>query len=166
MFKISKLTDYATAVLSLMAQAPEGVYTARDITEKTHINLPTVMKILKLLAKTGLLRSQRGANGGYSFAKLPEAISLIDIIEAIEGDVGLTECSMKESQCALEPICITRHNWQTISHLLYDALGQISLAQMAKSMTTKTVQIELAGKTFKAEIATKQPIGDANRGSE
>lgn len=137
-----------------MARAPKQVYTARDLMAQTHVTLPTVMKLLKQLAKAGLLNSQRGSNGGYSLAHSPESIHLIDIITAIEGEVGLTECSLAESHCSLESICTTRHNWQTISHLLYDALGQISLAQMAEPLQMQRFQIELAGKTFTTEIQT------------
>ena len=162
MFKISKLTDYATGVLSHMAHKPEAVYTARDITEKTHVNLPTVMKLLKLLNKSGLLDSHRGASGGYSLAHKPNEIRLIDVIEAIEGDVGLTECSVKDSHCSLEPVCNTRHNWQTISHLLYDALSQITLAQMAQPLSTQQFQVELSGKLFTAQVESRD-TGDAKQ---
>ena len=154
MFKISKLTDYATAILSHMARDPGVIYTARDLTVQTHITLPTVMKLLKQLAKAGLLNSHRGSNGGYVLACPPDKVFLIDIITAIEGDVGLTECSLKQSHCSLEPICTTRHNWQTISHLLYDALGQITLADMAEPINLRRFEIELAGRKFTTEVHT------------
>jgi len=135
-----------------MARSPELSYTARGLTERTHIALPTVMKVLKQLTKAGLLFSQRGSNGGYTLAVAPTKIYLIDIIVAIEGDIGLTECSLKVSRCDLEAVCTTRHNWQTISHLLYDALGQISLAQMAQPLEMHQFRIQLAGKVFSPSI--------------
>lgn len=151
MLKISKLTDYATGVLSQMAQDPQQIYTARDLTQETHIALPTVMKVLKQLTKAGLLNSQRGSNGGYSLADLPENIPLIDIIEAIEGDMGLTECSIKTHYCALETTCSTRDNWQIISQLLHRALAQISLAHMAHPLKEHPIHIGLAGKLFSSK---------------
>lgn len=159
MLKLSKLTDYATGILSHMAKNPSKIYTARDITTETHVSLPTVMKLMKQLTKAKLLNSQRGSNGGYYLANKPEVIYLIDIVSAIEGNLGLTECSIKDSHCSLEPICTTRDNWQTISQLLYDALGQITLAQMARPLKMQRFQIELAGKPFTTEIHLSNPSG-------
>lgn len=153
MLKISKLADYATSILSQMARHQHGVYTARDLTVETHISLPTVMKLLKQLSKAGLLNSQRGSTGGYSLAHAPEDIRLIDIITAIEGDIGLTECSLKARYCSLESTCATRNNWQTISQLLYSALEQISLAQMAYPLKMQQMHIVVAGNIFSADIS-------------
>jgi Rrf2 family protein len=71
MFRISKLTDYSTVVMSYLAREPDKTHNARDIMAHTSIALPTISKILKMLAKAGLLRSHRGMNGGYSLALLP-----------------------------------------------------------------------------------------------
>ena len=158
MLKISKLTDYATGILSHMARSTEQSYTARDLMLQTHINLPTVMKLLKQLTKAQLLVSHRGSNGGYSLAKAPSAIPLIEIIEAIEGQIALTECSLKASQCSLELLCNTRDNWQTISQLLQVALQQITLADMARPLTMQPFQIKLADKTFTTELQANSGV--------
>lgn len=126
MFKINRFADYATIVMDYMAQKPEKTYNAREIAENTPVHAPTVTKLLKLLTKHHLLESHRGAKGGYRLARTPENISVAAIIEAIEGPVALTQCNT----CALEPQCHTQHNWQTISHIVYNVLAQITLAQM------------------------------------
>lgn len=131
MFRISKLTDYGIVVLAHLARHPEGLHNAREITEVTHITLPTVTKILKILAREQLLVSHRGTNGGYVLARDPKTITVVAIIEAIEGNLGLTECSRADSHCALESSCATRRNWRLISHIIYDALEKITLAEMA-----------------------------------
>ncbi len=130
MLKISKLTDYSTVVMAYLAQFPEKMHNAKDITAQTHIALPTVSKILKALTKSGLLLSHRGAHGGYSLANAAMQITIADIITAMEGKPGLTECSHNNTLCALQPTCTISGNWQTISSIVYKTLEKISLQDM------------------------------------
>ncbi len=130
MLKISKLTDYSTVVMAYLAQFPEQMHNAKDISAQTHITLPTVSKILKALTKSGLLLSHRGAHGGYSLANAAMQISIADIIIAMEGKPGLTECSHNNSVCALQPTCAISGNWQTITSIVYNTLEKISLQDM------------------------------------
>lgn len=130
MLKISKLTDYSTVVMAYLAQFPEKMHNAKDITAQTHIALPTVSKILKALTKSGLLLSHRGAHGGYSLANAAIQITIADIITAMEGKPGLTECSHNNTICALQPTCAIAGNWQTISSIVYKTLEKISLQDM------------------------------------
>ena len=134
MLRISKLTDYSTVVMTYLAQAPDKVHNAREITQYTHIALPTVSKILKILAKGGLLESHRGAAGGYSLACAPKDISIANIVSVMEGDVGLTGCSHANGQCELEQECAISHQWRSISHMLHELLSNINLAQMSQSL--------------------------------
>lgn len=132
MLRMSKLADYATVVLALMAQAPERVRSAPEIASAAGLELPTVSKILKSLVRTGLLRSQRGPKGGYKLAQRPDAVSVADIIDAIEGyPMGLTECSSVLGLCAKESSCSVRTNWQWISREIRHNLERITLADLA-----------------------------------
>lgn len=135
MLRLSKLTDYGTVVMTYMAHAPERVHTAREITTSVDIALPTVSKILKLLTKEGLLISYRGAKGGYRLARAPRCISVAEIIGALEGRVGLTECSTSPGLCSHEPVCAVRTNWQRINTTIMQALESVSLAEMTKPVS-------------------------------
>ena len=131
MLRISKLADYATAVMSLAARRPEEVHSAAKIALRLGIGQATVSKILKLLAQGGLVTAQRGVNGGYVLARPPERISLAEIIDAIEGiPLGLTECSSTPGLCVQESGCLVRGNWQRISVAIRRALEGVSLADM------------------------------------
>lgn len=130
MLKISKLTDYSTVVMAYLAQYPTKMHNAKDITAQTHIALPTVSKILKALTRSGLLLSHRGAYGGYSLANEAMKITIADIITAMEGKPGLTECSHNNMLCALQSTCAISGNWQTISSIVYETLEKISLHDM------------------------------------
>ena len=130
MLRVTKLTDYATIVLAALAEAPGQVHSAAGLAERAGLELPTVAKLLKPLAHAGLVAGFRGSNGGYRLARPAESISLIEIVEAIEGPVGMTECSGEHSSCELESHCGVRGNWRHINDVVADALRGISLAQM------------------------------------
>lgn len=136
MLRISKLADYGTVVMVYLTVNQAQLHNAKDIAAKTHLAVPTVSKLLKLLANYGLLSSQRGAKGGYNLAKKPEAISVADIINAVEGPTGLTQCSEHQGSCDLEAVCHVRGNWQLISHAITTALESVSLADLAKPKMT------------------------------
>jgi Rrf2 family protein len=89
-----------------------------------------VSKTLKLLAQHGLLVSQRGVQGGYQLARRPEAISLAEVIHALEEGVAMTECLWAPGDCEQEPTCRVRRNWHRINQVVQGALETISLLDM------------------------------------
>lgn len=130
MLRISRLTDYATVVMTCLAASPGEVLNAAQIAEGTHLELPTVSKLLKLLARAGLVTSFRGVNGGYRLARAATDISLAEIVEALEGPLGVTECSAATGDCPREGFCTVRGNWRRINHIVASALRAVSLAEM------------------------------------
>ncbi len=131
MLRISKLADYGTVVMAVIAREPTQGFSAKTIANKTHVSLPTVSKLLKHLTHYGLLTSQRGTKGGYRLAKPAQTISLTDILTAIDGDLSLTECSHGSGKCRVEEFCVIRHNWQVISQTIKNSLSNIYLSQIA-----------------------------------
>lgn len=132
MLRLSKLTDYGTVIMTYMARSPAAVHTAREIADQIRVALPTVSKLLKLLAQEGLLQSYRGASGGYRLARAPTAISVAEIIRALEGPIGLTECSSSPGVCHQETVCPIRPNWQSINRAILATLERITLAEMVQ----------------------------------
>ena len=132
MLRISKMTDYAIMVMVELNASPGEVLNAQALAERSHLESPTVSKVLKLLVKTGLVDSYRGANGGYSIERDALDISVAEIIAAIEGPIAMTECSVEEGLCAQEAICSLRGNWQRISIAITKAMESVSLAEMAR----------------------------------
>jgi len=130
MLRISRLTDYATVILASLGEG--GFASAADIAERTHIGLPTVSKLLKALQHAGLVRSLRGARGGYQLARPAAGISAAEIIDAVEGPVALTECAGGAGQCGLETTCLVGQGWQRISHAIRSALVGISLEELVR----------------------------------
>lgn len=130
MLRVTKLTDYATVVLTVLAARPGVVLSAPELAECSGLEQPTVAKLLKPLAAAGLVQGFRGASGGYRLAKSAESITLIEIVEAMEGPLSMTECSAPNGHCGLETICGVRSNWRRINDVVIAALRDVSLAQM------------------------------------
>jgi FeS assembly SUF system regulator len=133
MIRVTKLADYGIDLLTHVASGPKGsVRTARDLAAQSRIPLPTVSKILKSLAKRGLLASHRGVSGGYALARPAEAISVADVVTALDGPIAVTECLEQDSACGHEGVCGIRTNWQRVNDVIREALAGLSIAEMAR----------------------------------
>lgn len=140
MLRMTRQADYAIVLLTCVAARPEGL-AARDLAERVHLPLPMVSKILKALAREGLLLSTRGAHGGYRLARPADDISFADIVTAIEGPIGITECTTESPEtCDIAAMCAVKSNWQKINHVVRDALDQITLAQMTSPLNLAALQ--------------------------
>jgi len=130
MLRMSKLTDYGTMVLAELATNDQGLSTASQVADATHLALTTVSKLLKSLAHSGLVVSARGVQGGYALARPATAISAAEILDALEGPVALTDCSSSSGACNLESYCRVGTAWQRINHSIRKALEGVSLADL------------------------------------
>lgn len=130
MLRLSKLTDYGTVILSHMGRQPELVFSVAEMAAALGVAPPTVAKVLKTLAKRDLVRSRRGSKGGYFLARPPEAISVADVIDALESPFGLTECGIADGRCTRESECHIRAPWLKINRIVRRSLEQVTLADM------------------------------------
>ena len=130
MLRVTKLTDYATVVLTVLAARPGDVLSAAELAEQAGLEVPTVAKLLKPLSQAGLVAAFRGSNGGYRLSRAAADISLVEIVEAMEGPLGMTECSLHAGNCGIEHSCGVRANWRRINDVVADALRGVTLAQM------------------------------------
>ena len=130
MLRLAKLTDYGTVIMTTLAQS-DTRRSATDLAAATTLPADAARKVLKDLARAGLVQSERGAHGGYALARPATDISVTQIIEAIEGPIALTECSIHDHRCDIEQSCGTRGNWHLINRAVRMALKQVSLADLA-----------------------------------
>ena len=132
MIRMTKQADYGIVLLTRLAQEPERLFNANELATDTQLPSPTVSKILKLLARAGLLSSLRGVKGGYTLARSAEQINVAEIISTLDGPIAITECiDDTPGECTQESFCGVRGNWQRINEAIRGALEQISLAEMA-----------------------------------
>jgi FeS assembly SUF system regulator len=132
--------------MSALAADPAAVHSAVDLAERARLEPPTVSKVLKILAHAGLVESFRGQSGGYRLARPPESITVADIVAAMEGPFGMTECIAHQGQCHHEPHCGVRGPWQRISLVIEQALRNITLAEMAgqgSRSATKRIPVQI-----------------------
>jgi FeS assembly SUF system regulator len=133
MLRISKLTDYGTVVLAHLATHQASVRSAAGVAQVTGIALPTVSKLLKLLARAGLVTSTRGASGGYRLSRPPQDISAADVIDALDGPVSITECSASDGDCEHEDVCSVGGAWQRINVAIRRALQDVTLNDLVRA---------------------------------
>jgi FeS assembly SUF system regulator len=131
LIRLSRLTDYGIVLMAHLAGSATGPHNAREVAAETQLPGPVVSKILKGLAREGLLESQRGAKGGYRLARQPAEITAAEIITALEGPIGLTECTVHPGQCVQESSCHVREPWQRINAVVREALARVTLADLA-----------------------------------
>jgi FeS assembly SUF system regulator len=135
MIILSKLADYGVIVATHLAAYPERQETAGAIAAATRLPSATVAKLLKALAHCGLVTATRGAAGGYRLARRPASISIAEVVAAIDGDIGLTQCSVHEADCQRTSWCPTRPHWTAINRAVGAALGAVSLDDMLTPFT-------------------------------
>lgn len=148
MIRIRWETDYGLILLGHLVQHARdgGVKTAREVAEWSGLPLPMVSKILKTLAREGILVSHRGVKGGYSLSHPPEQTSLVDVIQALEGPIGITECASHPGICEKEHGCALRANWVRISGAFRETLSKITLSEMYDFPPPTLLNIEDAGR--------------------
>ena len=146
MLRISKLTDYGVVLTTRLAVSPEGeTLAAADLCRETGIPQPTASKVLKRLAREGIIESQRGARGGYRLTRRADEITVAEVIAALEGPIGVTECASDETAglCEFEGSCDMQPNWQRINDAVQTALEGITLADMLTPSRARLVTLGL-----------------------
>ena len=134
MLRLSKLTDYAVVVLVRLSDM-EGVQTSPGLAAATGIPEPTVAKVLKTLAASDLVSSQRGARGGYRLNRDLTSIPVADVIASIDGPIALTACvEGSGTGCESQGLCPMRGRWDPVNEAIFKALTSITLADMQASL--------------------------------
>ena len=143
MIRISRLTDYAVTLLTQIVREGHTALAASGLAEKAGLPPPTVAKVLKLLAKAGIIEAQRGATGGYRLARPASEISVAAIIEALDGPIAITDCAEGGDQdCMIQRICPMSGNWNKINYAVRGALEAVTLADMAHNNVHRQVPVQ------------------------
>lgn len=133
MLRISKLTDYATLILTHLASSSSQIVSATTIAKECRLSLPTVSKLLKILADATLVTAFRGTGGGYQLIRSINEISIADVVIAIEGQLAITECCMN-TNCSLDTWCTVKENWKHINKMILNTLAGVKLSDMIRPL--------------------------------
>lgn len=132
--RLSSMADYAVVTMCAAARhCGFARVSASDLAHETRLPLPTVQKLVSTLSKAGLLKAMRGAGGGIQLSRPAAAITLADIVEAIEGPIALTACVEDgRHDCGLEASCGVRPHWGVVNKAMRGALEQVRLSDLAR----------------------------------
>src|SRR5690349_12238850 len=131
--RLSHLADYAVVLMTAAARYPAGArLSATQLAADTGLPLPTTQKLMGQLATCGLLSSVRGAGGGFALARPATDISLVEIVEAVEGPIAMSACSDGKFDCALDAHCRVKPHMGIVGHAVRGALGAVSLTELAR----------------------------------
>ena len=131
MLRLSKMTDYAVVVMGRLASRPDERQTAAQVAAATGLTSATVGQALKALGTSGLVTATRGAHGGYTLARSPDEISVVEIVTALDGPVAITACiEGSDDPCAVESICLLKSGWDAVNDAIETALSNVTLADM------------------------------------
>ena len=134
MLKLSKLADYGVVILATMARQQDKMMTATRVAELTTLPVPTVSKLLKRMAKVGLLNATRGAAGGYKLARPANEIPVATIIEAVDGPIKIAGCvGPHPEHCGHEHACAIFGRWEPINIAVNSAFNEVKLTDMIRS---------------------------------
>ena len=131
--RLSSMADYAVVTMAAAARhCGSARVSAGQLAEETGLPAPTVQKLVSRLTSAGLLRSSRGVGGGLKLARPAAAITLADIVEAVEGPIALTSCiDTGKHTCGLEGSCSVQPHWPLVNAAMRGALAGVPLTQLA-----------------------------------
>lgn len=146
MIRMSKMADYGTVVMTYLSREPDRFRSATEVASCLGLPATTVSKVLKILAGRDLVDTQRGAKGGFRLRRAPSRISVAQVIVAIDGPIGMTECSTTPGLCSQEGDCTVRANWQRINRVIRQALEEVTLEQMTRPIPKAVVFRAMEGR--------------------
>ena len=131
MFKLNRMTDYAILVLGVLAHRRGKILTTAQLAEWTGLNQPTVAKVAKTLVVANMLDTQRGVHGGYRLARKASIISLVQIVEAMEGPIAVNDCvDGAQEPSFVNNCCFVSQNWNRVNLAIRNALDDVSLEDL------------------------------------
>lgn len=133
MIRLTNLSDYAVVVMAAAARESGVKLSAARVAELTMIPAPTVAKLMGTLARGGLLTASRGVAGGFTLSRDPANISVVDVVEAVDGPIALTSCAGNDvNDCVMEGHCAIRGHWAPINQAVRGALAAVTLADLVR----------------------------------
>jgi FeS assembly SUF system regulator len=131
MLRLNRMTDYAILVLGALARRRGETLASGHLAQVTKLAQPTVAKVLKMLLAAELVETQRGVRGGYRLVKTLGQISLVDIVEAMEGPIAVTDCvEGARHSCPASKCCCMRNHWNHVNFAIRRALMDVTLADL------------------------------------
>src|SRR4030042_5019444 len=134
--QITRSEEYGLkGVLFLAGKGPEKVYLVSEISREQNIPETFLAKIFQRLSKAGLLRSIRGAKGGFSLGRPAREITMKEIIEVLEGPIALNRCLLRKGECKEERHCPLHEVWEEAQQRIVEILDKTTVEDLVNRMT-------------------------------
>lgn len=138
--RLNQATDYAFRAVLYLSCLPRGqVVEAKLIAEEENIPMRFLLKILRLLTQAGIVESYRGVHGGYSLARPPEEITMLDVIEAIEGPIQINRCLISPEECnkKFSSKCPIHHALFSVQQVMVGEFGRYDFGTLSRGVKKK-----------------------------
>lgn len=136
--KITRETDYAVRAMLYLSGLPLSERASTATISKTEgIPLPFFRKVISALGTAGLVHATRGKGGGVLLARSPDEITLLQVVEAVQGPILLNHCRLHMGGCKLEPDCAIRDVWTDIETRFLQDLDAVTMAELARRQAKK-----------------------------
>jgi Rrf2 family protein len=136
--EITRQADYAIRSMIHLAGLPlDGRISTATISEAEGIPLPFLTKVISRLATAGLVTTSRGMGGGVSLARVPEQVTLLQVVEAVDGPILLNHCLLRAGACEREPSCAAHEVWAEIQSRFVQELDAVNMKQLAERQAQK-----------------------------
>jgi Rrf2 family protein len=136
--EITRQADYAVRSMVHLAELPlDGRISTASISAAEGIPLPFLTKVISRLATAGLVTTSRGMGGGVSLGRSPEQISLLQVVEAVDGPIMLNHCLLRQGACERDAHCAAHEVWSEIQSRLVSELGSVTMRDLAERQTEK-----------------------------
>jgi Rrf2 family protein len=132
MFRLSRRADYAVRILLELAAADNERLTAQVTARRAGIPLPFFRKVVADLVDANLVVTQAGRRGGIALAHTPTSISVLNIIEAIEGPICLNACLIRPAECPRDRICPAHNFWGDLQSVMVAKMQAANLSRLAE----------------------------------
>ena len=132
MLQLTRDGEYAVRAILHLASQPEGMVSlVNEISEAQDVPKSYLSKIMQHLTKAGLVRSRRGAKGGFTLARSAGQITLREVIEAVEGPIYLNVCLIKRGECPRDAVCPVHPVWIEAQKKFFETLDSKTMAELA-----------------------------------
>lgn len=134
MMELTRKGDYAIrGIVYLAGQPPDKISLLSDIAAAVDVPQTFLAKIFQQFSKTGIVKSFRGTGGGFLLAGPPESISLLQVVEAVEGPILPNRCTLKQGECERDSFCTVHPVWMQVQQQVRTILAGITLKDLTSS---------------------------------
>ena len=131
--KISTKGRYGLRILlDLALNSGDKLRLIRDIARSQQISEKYISRLIIDLRRAGMVKSVRGSKGGYELAQTPQSITLLDVVEVMEGPLSIVDCVCEPGRCSRNKMCVTRGIWQNLNSEFRESMRKVTLQDIVE----------------------------------